>query len=183
MELSQDAPATPAAEKPLAEEIRDVLAKLRPTDHVNVEKRCVDGIMQLLMDRGHYLPGAPPAQQILARRLSGGQEPRPCRAPDAVARPPARSGAPADRVGLPADADQARVRGSRPAQPDRAMRKAVGEHRFPEPLKPWKPDVCEEPGCTARHPTLSRNGMIGPWRCAEHDRTALRTRDGGDDNG
>jgi hypothetical protein len=65
MELSQDAPATPAAEKPLAEEIRDVLAKLRPTDHVNVEKRCVDGIMQLLMDRGHYLPGAPPAQQIL----------------------------------------------------------------------------------------------------------------------
>lgn len=30
---------------------------------------------------------------------------------------------------------------------------------------PWKPDVCEEPGCNARHPCLSHDGMKGPWRC------------------
>lgn len=39
---------------------------------------------------------------------------------------------------------------------------------------PWKPDVCEEPGCTRRHPSFSRDGMAGPWRCREHDLTAAK---------
>lgn len=45
-------------------------------------------------------------------------------------------------------------------------------------FRPWKPDVCEEPGCAARHPSFSRDGMKGPWRCAEHDRTATKRKDG-----
>lgn len=40
---------------------------------------------------------------------------------------------------------------------------------------PWKPDVCEEPGCDERHPGYSRDGMAGPWRCREHDLTATRS--------
>lgn len=35
----------------------------------------------------------------------------------------------------------------------------------PEPFVPWKPDVCEEPGCEERHPSYSLDGMKGPWRC------------------
>lgn len=66
------APESDAA-KPLREEIRDVLAALRPIDHVDVEARCVDGIMHLLNERGHYLPGCPPAAQILkdAQQFAG----------------------------------------------------------------------------------------------------------------
>jgi hypothetical protein len=67
-----DAPEE-AAPKPLRDEIRDVLAALRPTDHVDVEARCADGIMHLLNERGHYLPGCPPAAQILkdAQQFAG----------------------------------------------------------------------------------------------------------------
>lgn len=38
----------------------------------------------------------------------------------------------------------------------------------PEPFVPWKPEVCEFPGCTVRWPCLSHDGMAGPWRCREH---------------
>lgn len=46
-----------------------------------------------------------------------------------------------------------------------------GRYQAPERVVfvPWKPDRCEEPGCTARHPAYSRNGMAGPWRCRTHD--------------
>lgn len=54
------------------------------------------------------------------------------------------------------------------------MRKGVGTTPPAVEFVPWKPDVCEEPGCTARHPSFSRDGMAGPWRCAEHDRTATK---------
>lgn len=36
-------------------------------------------------------------------------------------------------------------------------------------FRPWKPDVCQEPGCDERHPSYSRDGMQGPWRCRAHD--------------
>lgn len=41
----------------------------------------------------------------------------------------------------------------------------------------WKPDVCEEFGCDARHPSFSRDGMKGPWRCREHDAVAVKRTD------
>ncbi|APZ81788.1 hypothetical protein vBEliSR6L_23 [Erythrobacter phage vB_EliS_R6L] len=37
---------------------------------------------------------------------------------------------------------------------------------------PWKPDVCEEPGCQNRHPSFSKDGMAGPWRCGPCDKLA-----------
>lgn len=42
---------------------------------------------------------------------------------------------------------------------------------------PWKVDVCEVEGCDERHPGFSRDGMAGPWRCQEHDRTATKQPD------
>lgn len=57
----------------------------------------------------------------------------------------------------------------------------MGRGRFrTEPLPVaavWKPDVCEEPGCTSRHPSYSRDGMKGPWRCRAHDLTAVKQSD------
>lgn len=29
----------------------------------------------------------------------------------------------------------------------------------------WKPDTCEAPGCSAKHPTFSKSGSKGPWLC------------------
>lgn len=75
-----DAPATPKPDVPLREEIARIVYE---SDQSSVEQHfdavkarqdlpvvndafdTADLIMQLLMDRGHYLPGAPPAQQIL----------------------------------------------------------------------------------------------------------------------
>lgn len=71
MELSQDAPATPAPDVPLVDEIKDTLLRLRPSalaEGEQIDQACRDqaeAVMRLLMDRGHYLPGAPPAQRIL----------------------------------------------------------------------------------------------------------------------
>lgn len=44
-------------------------------------------------------------------------------------------------------------------------------------FRPWKPDVCQEPGCDEPHPSFSRDGKDGPWRCALHDSTASRRPD------
>lgn len=35
---------------------------------------------------------------------------------------------------------------------------------------PWKPEVCEHDGCTARWPSYSHDGVPGPWRCLDHHR-------------
>jgi hypothetical protein len=67
----QDAPATPAPDVALADEIRDVLLNLRPhapADVERIDQACrdqADAVMALLVERGHVLPGAPPAQRIL----------------------------------------------------------------------------------------------------------------------
>lgn len=45
-----------------------------------------------------------------------------------------------------------------------------------EPFVPWKPDVCEEPGCKRRHPSFSRNGREGPWRCGPCDKAPRKAR-------
>lgn len=58
------------------------------------------------------------------------------------------------------------------------MRRGVRSEQASEPFRPWKPEVCEEPGCDARHPSYSRDGMAGPWRCRKHDLTATRKQDG-----
>lgn len=50
---------------------------------------------------------------------------------------------------------------------DRGPRRGYRPPAKAEPFVPWKPDVCEEPGCNARHPSYSRNGMAGPWRCRD----------------
>lgn len=70
MDISQEsAPATPAPEKPLHEEIAaTLLAQATGTAGPGEEamaRQQAGAVMQLLQDRGHYLPGAPPAQQIL----------------------------------------------------------------------------------------------------------------------
>lgn len=71
MELSQDAPATPAPEVPLVQEITDTLLRLRPSalaEGEQIDQACrdqADAVMALLEERGHVLPGAPPAQKIL----------------------------------------------------------------------------------------------------------------------
>lgn len=36
---------------------------------------------------------------------------------------------------------------------------------------PWKPDRC---ACGAKHPSYSRDGMAGPWRCRACDATATK---------
>lgn len=54
------------------------------------------------------------------------------------------------------------------------MRRGAAPPRPRVEFVPWKPDVCEEPGCTARHPSFSRDGMAGPWRCREHDLVATK---------
>lgn len=70
MELSQE--ITQPADHSLAEEITDTLLRLRPGVLAGVEQidqACrdqADAVMQLLIDRGHFLPGAPPAAAILA---------------------------------------------------------------------------------------------------------------------
>ena len=46
----------------------------------------------------------------------------------------------------------------------------------PEPFVPWKPDVCEAPGCDVRHPSFSAYGMGGPWTCATHRGLSRPTR-------
>lgn len=38
------------------------------------------------------------------------------------------------------------------------------------PAPTWKPTRCH--GCGAPHPSLSRNGKLGPWLCAPCDRRA-----------
>lgn len=40
----------------------------------------------------------------------------------------------------------------------------------PEPFKPWKPETCAD--CGARHPSFSKDGMEGPWRCGPCDKLA-----------
>lgn len=52
-----------AAPRPLRDEIIDVLAV--QFGHREAATTAADDVMQLLHERGHYLPGAPPAQQIL----------------------------------------------------------------------------------------------------------------------
>lgn len=42
--------------------------------------------------------------------------------------------------------------------------------RKPEPFKPWKPDKCAD--CGAPHPSFSKDGMGGPWRCQSCDKLA-----------
>lgn len=54
------------------------------------------------------------------------------------------------------------------------MRLGDDGRRLPDLFVPWKPDECEAPGCTARYPSFSRDGLQGPWRCREHDATASR---------
>jgi hypothetical protein len=55
-------------------------------------------------------------------------------------------------------------------------RPAVGGFGKPrKTITPWKPDVCEEPGCNARHPSFSRDGIAGPWRCRRCDANASPT--------
>lgn len=66
MELSQEsAPATPAPGKSLKDEIKEAL--MAHWSNVSHEDAAAGAnmVLQLLMDRGHVLPGAPPAQQIM----------------------------------------------------------------------------------------------------------------------
>lgn len=83
MELSQEsAPAVPAPEVPLRDELAEIVygTSQESVEHpwemvkgeppsarpvVNDAYDTADAIMQLLQDRGHYLPGAPPAAVIL----------------------------------------------------------------------------------------------------------------------
>lgn len=71
-QLSQiDAPATPAPEVPLLTEIATALMQHLPSALAEGEQRergveeMADAVMGLLVERGHVLPGAPPAQQIM----------------------------------------------------------------------------------------------------------------------
>jgi hypothetical protein len=73
MDIKQEsAPATPAPEVPLQDEITDLLLQLRPSalaEAEQIDQACRDqahAVMHLLHERGHVLPGAPPTQQILA---------------------------------------------------------------------------------------------------------------------
>jgi len=43
-------------------------------------------------------------------------------------------------------------------------------------FRPWKPEVCEVPGCSVRHPQFSLDGTKGPWRCAEHNAAERQRR-------
>lgn len=78
MELSQE--TTQPADHSLHDEIKDTLLRHRPniatmrtsatTDGLEevVDQACrdqADAVMTLLVERGHFLPGAPPARQIL----------------------------------------------------------------------------------------------------------------------
>lgn len=59
------------APKLLRDEIAETLRAMRPTDGEDISAtdaingRLADSIMHLLNERGHYLPGCPPAAQIL----------------------------------------------------------------------------------------------------------------------
>jgi hypothetical protein len=65
-----ETPATPLADeqnetpRPLRDEIRDTIASFEDWSHG--PDQAADAILHLLNERGHYLPGAPPAEQILA---------------------------------------------------------------------------------------------------------------------
>lgn len=65
-----DEPAEAKA-PPLPEEVRDLLLAMRPPAGADAEqidqaaRDQADAIMHLLNERGHYLPGCPPAAQIL----------------------------------------------------------------------------------------------------------------------
>jgi hypothetical protein len=71
MELSQEA-AQPAPDVPLVDEVTDTLLRLRPSalaEGAQIDQACRDqaeAVVQLLVDRGHVLPGCPPAQMIFA---------------------------------------------------------------------------------------------------------------------
>lgn len=76
MELSQEAQAGPVdasqpADHSLHEDIKDALLRLRPSPGMTVEeidqatRDQADAVMALLVESGHYLPGAPPAATIL----------------------------------------------------------------------------------------------------------------------
>lgn len=62
-----DAPEAKAP--PLRDEIEELLASLSPSERGDGDpaacKVMADSIMHLLNERGHYLPGCPPAAQIL----------------------------------------------------------------------------------------------------------------------
>lgn len=66
MELSQEPPEAPRA---LRDEIAECLLALSPSPRGDADPdgcgRQADAVMALLHERGHYLPGAPPAAQIL----------------------------------------------------------------------------------------------------------------------
>lgn len=44
------------------------------------------------------------------------------------------------------------------------------QQRKAEPFRPWKPEKCAD--CGARHPSFSKDGMAGPWRCGPCDKVA-----------
>lgn len=66
-----ETPATPLADEqnetpiPLRDEIMLLISQATPLD-LGASKATADAIVHLLNERGHYLPGAPPAEQILA---------------------------------------------------------------------------------------------------------------------
>lgn len=56
-------------------------------------------------------------------------------------------------------------------QPDyQPRRPSFGPKPKPPAFKPWKPDKCAD--CGKPHPSYSRNGREGPWRCKRCDRRA-----------
>lgn len=72
MELIQEpTPSAPAPDKPLAVEVLDVLLQDMPSALADDRQRqdaaakMAANVVQLLLDRGHYLPGMPPAERIL----------------------------------------------------------------------------------------------------------------------
>lgn len=55
-------------------------------------------------------------------------------------------------------------------------RRSFGTKPKAEPFVPWKPEVCEAPGCRRRHPSFSAYGREGPWTCREHRGLSRQTR-------
>lgn len=54
----------PLSDRPLRDELAETINKF--IDYAHCDTAAADAIMQLLQERGHYLPGAPPAARILA---------------------------------------------------------------------------------------------------------------------
>jgi hypothetical protein len=50
------------------------------------------------------------------------------------------------------------------------MRRYDDQKGKAEPFRPWKPERCHD--CGAPHPSFSRDGMAGPWRCGPCDKLA-----------